>query len=160
MPGPLHAEELALHPSIVLHVDKSECKPAVAHLHIDLASSRVGEVYAVCCLQQAGFSDICSAGELVTHHMDNASSKVGRVNSNGIMGVVEPSCRMIALHIYDAVVRVSFVHDVVIVGLWKAMLHALEPSNSVGEGMGGEQGERKRRDAGGGGGEKLLHVLL
>jgi len=52
---------------------------------------------------QYGF--VCP-GELVTHHMDNANSKVGRVNSNGIMGIVDPSCRMIALHIYDAIVKV------------------------------------------------------
>ena len=47
-----------------------------------------------------------SAGELVTLAMGNASAKVGRVNSNGIMGIVDPECRMIALHIYDAIIKV------------------------------------------------------
>ena len=46
------------------------------------------------------------AGELVTQHKDSASQKLGRVNDNGIMGLVDPSCRMIALHIYNGIVKV------------------------------------------------------
>lgn len=39
--------------------------------------------------------------------MGNASAKVGRINNNGIVGIVDPDCRTIALHIYDAIVKVS-----------------------------------------------------
>ncbi len=59
---------------------------------------------SVCEEELLGFGFV---GELVTHAMGNASAKVGRVNSNGIMGIVDPECRMIALHIYDAIIKVS-----------------------------------------------------
>ena len=46
------------------------------------------------------------AGELVTQAAGDASSRVGRVNENGSTGIIDPLCRMIALHIYDAIIKV------------------------------------------------------
>lgn len=50
------------------------------------------------------------AGEVATRAEGDASAKVGRINENGSMGMVDPQCRMIGLHIYDAIIKVAVSH--------------------------------------------------
>lgn len=38
--------------------------------------------------------------------MGDAASRVGRINENGSIGIIDKECRMIALHIDDAIVKV------------------------------------------------------
>ena len=47
----------------------------------------------------------------MTQALGEASSRVGRPSENGSMGIIDPLCRMIALHIYDAIVKASTTPD-------------------------------------------------
>ena len=50
------------------------------------------------------------AGELVTRANGDISDRVGRPCSNGQIGIVDPSCRVIGLHLYDGILKVGLAH--------------------------------------------------
>lgn len=47
------------------------------------------------------------AGELVTRANGDASDRVGRPVEVGQRGIVDPQCRLIGLHLYDGLFKVS-----------------------------------------------------
>lgn len=51
-----------------------------------------------------------SAGELVTRASGDVKDRVGRPVENGQIGIVDPWCRMIGLHLYDGLFKVSSRH--------------------------------------------------
>lgn len=46
------------------------------------------------------------AGELVTRANGDIQDQVGRPCDNGQIGIVDPACRMIGLHLYDGLFKV------------------------------------------------------
>ena len=46
------------------------------------------------------------AGELVTRANGDVQDRVGRPCDNGMIGIVDPGCRMIGLHLYDGLFKV------------------------------------------------------
>ncbi len=46
------------------------------------------------------------AGELVTRANGDIEDQVGRPCDNGQIGIVDPGCRMIGLHLYDGLFKV------------------------------------------------------
>ena len=47
------------------------------------------------------------AGELITRASGDVKDRVGRPVDNGQIGIVDPWCRMIGLHLYDGLFKVS-----------------------------------------------------
>lgn len=47
-------------------------------------------------------------GELVTRANGDVKDHVGRPVDNGQIGVVDPECRLIGLHLYDGLFKVCF----------------------------------------------------
>jgi len=47
-----------------------------------------------------------SAGELTTWAAGDVSDKIGEPADNGQLGVVDPECRLIGLHLYDGMFKV------------------------------------------------------
>ena len=58
-----------------------------------------GRMQSTCCCPWC-------AGELVTRANGNVEDKVGRPADNGQLGVIEPGCQMIGLHLYDGLFKV------------------------------------------------------
>ena len=52
-----------------------------------------------------------SAGELVTRASGDVKDRVGRPVENGQIGIVDPWCRMIGLHLYDGLFKVRSRHS-------------------------------------------------
>ena len=52
-----------------------------------------------------------SAGELVTRASGDVKDRVGRPVVNGQIGIVDPWCRMIGLHLYDGLFKVRSRHS-------------------------------------------------
>lgn len=48
-------------------------------------------------------------GELVTRANGDIEDQVGRPCDNGQIGIVDPACRMIGLHLYDGLFKVCIV---------------------------------------------------
>ncbi|KAL2629921.1 hypothetical protein R1flu_014607 [Riccia fluitans] len=59
------------------------------------------ERYKFCVLQWDA-----EAGELVTRAMGDVSDRIGRPTDNGQIGIVDPDCRLIGLHLYDGLFKV------------------------------------------------------
>ncbi|BBN08966.1 DNA damage-binding protein 1 [Marchantia polymorpha subsp. ruderalis] len=59
------------------------------------------ERYKFCVLQWDADS-----GELVTRAMGDVSDRIGRPTDNGQIGIVDPDCRLIGLHLYDGLFKV------------------------------------------------------
>ncbi|CAM6089835.1 unnamed protein product [Calypogeia fissa] len=59
------------------------------------------ERYKFCVLQWDA-----DAGELVTRAMGDVSDRIGRPTDNGQIGIVDPDCRLIGLHLYDGLFKV------------------------------------------------------
>lgn len=47
------------------------------------------------------------AGELVTRANGDVVDKIGRQATNGPIGIIDPECRLIGLHLYDGLLKVS-----------------------------------------------------
>ena len=50
---------------------------------------------------------LCVAGGLVTRANGDASERIGRQVEVGQIGIVEPGCRLIGLHLYDGQLKVG-----------------------------------------------------
>eukprot|EP00250_Pteridium_aquilinum_P005894 c15914_g1_i1 orf=464-3730(-) len=59
------------------------------------------ERYKFCVLQWDA-----EAGELVTRAMGDVSDRIGRPTDNGQIGIIDPDCRLIGLHLYDGLFKV------------------------------------------------------
>ncbi|KAI5671045.1 hypothetical protein M9H77_11409 [Catharanthus roseus] len=59
------------------------------------------ERYKFCVLQW----DV-EAGEVVTRAMGDVSDRIGRPTDNGQIGIIDPDCRLIGLHLYDGLFKV------------------------------------------------------
>lgn len=59
------------------------------------------ERYKFCVLQWDA-----EAGELVTRAMGDVSDRIGRATDNGQIGIIDPDCRLIGLHLYDGLFKV------------------------------------------------------
>ena len=44
-------------------------------------------------------------GELVTRAMGDVHDRIGRPTEQGQIGIVDPDCRMIGLHLYDGLFK-------------------------------------------------------
>merc|ERR1711871_1001011 len=51
------------------------------------------------------------AGQIVTRANGNAHDRIGRPTDSGQIGIVDPSCRMIGLHLYDGLFKVMPMDD-------------------------------------------------
>ena len=61
---------------------------------------------------QAGSAvTVVTAGELVTRASGDVKDRVGRPVENGQIGIVDPWCRMIGLHLYDGLFKVGSRHS-------------------------------------------------
>jgi len=54
--------------------------------------------------------DLVFAGELKTRANGDASDRVGRPCDAGQLGIIDPECRMIILHLYDGQLKVRRPH--------------------------------------------------
>ncbi|KAK8960477.1 DNA damage-binding protein 1a [Platanthera guangdongensis] len=59
------------------------------------------ERYKFCVLQWDG-----EASELITRAMGDVSDRIGRPTDNGQVGIIDPDCRLIGLHLYDGLFKV------------------------------------------------------
>lgn len=59
------------------------------------------ERYKFCVLQWDAES-----GELITRAMGDVSDRIGRPTDNGQIGIIDPDCRLIGLHLYDGLFKV------------------------------------------------------
>ncbi|XP_072969615.1 DNA damage-binding protein 1 [Typha angustifolia] len=59
------------------------------------------ERYKFCVLQWDGESS-----ELITRAMGDVSDRIGRPTDNGQIGIIDPDCRLIGLHLYDGLFKV------------------------------------------------------
>ncbi|CAA6668092.1 unnamed protein product [Spirodela intermedia] len=59
------------------------------------------ERYKFCVLQWDGESS-----ELITRAMGDVSDRIGRPTDNGQIGIIDPECRLIGLHLYDGLFKV------------------------------------------------------
>lgn len=59
------------------------------------------ERYKFCVLQWDA-----EASELVTRAMGDVSDRIGRPTDNGQIGIIDPDCRLIGLHLYDGLFKV------------------------------------------------------
>ncbi|XP_020599967.1 DNA damage-binding protein 1 [Phalaenopsis equestris] len=59
------------------------------------------ERYKFCVLQWDG-----EASELITRAMGDVSDRIGRPTDNGQIGIIDPDCRLIGLHLYDGLFKV------------------------------------------------------
>eukprot|EP00256_Glycine_max_P062141 XP_014631544.1 DNA damage-binding protein 1b [Glycine max] len=59
------------------------------------------ERYKFCVLQWDS-----ETGELVTRAMGDVSDRIGRPTDNGQIGIIDPDCRLIGLHLYDGLFKV------------------------------------------------------
>lgn len=59
------------------------------------------ERYKFCVLQWDA-----DAAELVTRAMGDVSDRIGRPTDNGQIGIIDPDCRLIGLHLYDGLFKV------------------------------------------------------
>ncbi|KAL1805820.1 hypothetical protein ACET3Z_028888 [Daucus carota] len=46
------------------------------------------------------------AGEVITRAMGDVSDRIGRPTDNGQIGIIDPDCRLIGLHLYDGLFKV------------------------------------------------------
>ncbi len=56
-----------------------------------------------CCFMN---HEVHFAGELITRANGDIQDHVGRPCDNGQIGIVDPACRMIGLHLYDGLFKV------------------------------------------------------
>ncbi len=54
----------------------------------------------------------CVAGDVVTRANGDAHDKIGRPAENGQLGVVDPDCRAIGLHLVDGMLKARLVDAV------------------------------------------------
>ena len=47
------------------------------------------------------------AGELVTRANVDVVDRIGRKATNGPIGIIDPECRLIGLHLYDGLLKVK-----------------------------------------------------
>ncbi|GAV76408.1 CPSF_A domain-containing protein/MMS1_N domain-containing protein [Cephalotus follicularis] len=59
------------------------------------------ERYKFCVLQWDA-----SSSELITRAMGDVSDRIGRPTDNGQIGIIDPDCRLIGLHLYDGLFKV------------------------------------------------------
>lgn len=59
------------------------------------------ERYKFCVLQWD-----TESGELITRAMGDVSDRIGRPTDNGQIGIIDPDCRLIGLHLYDGLFKV------------------------------------------------------
>ncbi|KAG0461871.1 hypothetical protein HPP92_020347 [Vanilla planifolia] len=59
------------------------------------------ERYKFCVLQWDG-----ETSELITRAMGDVSDRIGRPTDNGQIGIIDPDCRLIGLHLYDGLFKV------------------------------------------------------
>lgn len=59
------------------------------------------ERYKFCVLQWD-----CETSELITRAMGDVSDRIGRPTDNGQIGIIDPDCRLIGLHLYDGLFKV------------------------------------------------------
>ena len=76
-----------------------------------------------------------SAGELVTRASGDVKDRVGRPVENGQIGIVDPWCRMIGLHLYDGLFKVRGRHlqSDISAGDWLCCLCSSRPLFSFAE---------------------------
>jgi DNA damage-binding protein 1 len=46
------------------------------------------------------------SSELITRAMGDVSDRIGRPTDNGQIGIIDPDCRVIGLHLYDGLFKV------------------------------------------------------
>jgi hypothetical protein len=77
----------------------------------EFAVDTVSLLSVECCLSlggkelKLGVSNLCW-WILVCRAMGDVSDKIGRPTDNGQIGIVDPDCRLIGLHLYDGLFKV------------------------------------------------------